>query len=89
MVVNDKKNLPKTVKLIPVKELNFLLTRQFLTEMTKQGMGNGVARNNYYMINVDAMLRIPHNAPVGEYRKFSKMLEAAEQCGYSYLMFII
>lgn len=88
MVVNDKSQLPKSVIQFFLKDCKFLLTTKFLDETTKQGMNNGVKRNNYYLLNVTAMLRIPYNSPVVEYRMFGKLLELCDASGHSYLMII-
>jgi len=89
MVVNDKKNLPKSIIQFFLKDCKFLLTTKFLDDMTKPGMHNGIKKDNYYIINVDALLRLPHNVPVIEYRKFGKLLESCDKFGHSYLMIII
>jgi hypothetical protein len=89
MVVNEKDNLVKTIVQVHIKSLNFLLTRSFLENITIQGLGNGVKRNNYYLINVGGMFRLPGNPPAGEYFKFIKFLEVCEMKGFTFLMLIL
>ena len=89
MVVNDKEHMVKSIVQFNVRDFKFLLTRSFLQSITKPGMGNGVARDNYYIVNVDGILRIPSPAPVGEYKMFLKLLEACQTKGFTYLMLTI
>lgn len=80
--------LPVTIKQVYLKQLSFLLSKTFLTGLTRKGLGNGVARETYYILNVNGILRIPPNPPVGEYKMLTKMLETAEAKGYTHLMLI-
>lgn len=89
MVVNNKENAVKSIVQLYTKDFKFLLTRSFLSSITKPGLGNGVERDNYYIINVDGILRVPQPAPVGEYKMFTKLLEACQMKGFTYLMLIV
>lgn len=89
MVVNKKELIPKAIVQFRTKDFKFLLTRSFLDSITKPGLNNGVGRDNYYIINVDGILRIPQPAPVGEYKMFTKLLEVCQMKGFNYIMLIV
>lgn len=84
MIVTDKENLPKTMFLTTKKLVDFVST-QFLVNITKIGLGNGVQRDGYFVLNMDGIFRLPPDPSAKETRDFVKFIEAVQQRGYNYL----
>lgn len=85
MIVNEKFNVPTNILITKLGLRNQLII-DFLDSITTKGFYNGVKRKNYYMINVNGILRIPNNVHSKLITIFIKFIEACQLKGYDLLM---
>lgn len=85
MIVNEKPHVPTNI-LITKLGLRNSLVMEFLDTITTKGWGNGVKRQNYYIVNVNGILRIPNTLNPKLITIFVKFIEACQMKGYDLLM---